>query len=249
MKVILTCLIMVMAIGSAPAQMTEGVITYNRKTDWVSIMAKLPYVSSEEADRARLTWGNNSDNKGQNYDLFLKDNKSLYTYKEEDETSERGWSWKKDEYFIYRDYKDKTLKDNKEELGVLFLVEDKIPRTKWKIHTEIKEVAGYLCMKAETKDTIKGQTIHAWFTDAIPSSAGPEGYGGLPGIILEIDINDGDAVITATEVNLETPVEKLPIPKKWKGKKVDTVEMDKKIKDFIAESVEGRRNPYWRIRY
>ena len=247
MKLYITSIFIALFSWSASAQMAEGTITYNRKTNWISIMEKLPYVSSEEADRMRLTWGNNDDNKGQNYLLYLKEGKAVYTYKEEE--SESGWSWKKDDYVLIRDYKDNTLVENKEELGVLFLVEDKIPKRKWKILTEIKEVAGYLCMKAETQDTIKGQTIHAWFTDAIPSSAGPEGYDGLPGMILELDINDGDAVITATDVDLTTPVDKLPIPKKLKGKKVDMAEMNQKIEDFIAESIEGRRNPYWRIRY
>lgn len=228
--------------------MVEGVITYNRKTDWISIMEKLPYVSQEEADRMKLTWGKRDNYKGQNYDMFFKNNKSLYTYKEE-EQSESGWSWRKDEFVLIRDYNKKELHDLKEELGVMFVVQDKIPRYRWKILNEIREIEGYLCMKAETKDTIKGQTIHAWFSDAIPMSAGPEGYGGLPGMILEIDINNGDAVITATKVDMGTPLDKLPIPKKMKGKEVTIAELDNKIKDFIEESIEGRKNPFWRIRY
>jgi len=228
------------------AQAPEGTITYNRKTDWISIMSKLPYVSQEEVDRMNLTWGK-GENKGMNYELIFKDNKSVYTYKEEE--SEGGYSWKKSELVLIRDYKNKSVKDLKEEIGVTFLVEEPLARTKWKILNEIKEINGYLCMKAETTNTIKDQTIHAWFTDAIPLSGGPEGFGGLPGVILEIDINEGDAVITATEVDLKTPVEKLPIPRKMKGKKTTTDKLNARIEKFIAESVEGRKNPFWRIRY
>ena len=142
-----------------------------------------------------------------------------------------------------------TIKDIREELGKKYLIEDKIPKHKWKILNEIKEIAGYLCMKAETNNEIKDQVIHAWFTDAIPMSGGPEGYGGLPGMILQLDINDGDAVITATSVDLDTPIEKLPIPRKMKGKKIDIAEFDQKLEKFIAQSIDGQKNPYWRIRY
>ncbi len=228
------------------AQVVEGMITFNRKTDWVSINAKLPYVSSEEADRRRLTSGN-WENKGTNYELSFKGDKSVYQTKKEE--SSGTYSWRKSKFILVRDYGKKTKKDLREDAGVDMLIEDKIEKTRWKILNEIKEVEGYLCMKAETKDTIKGQTIHAWFTDAIPFSGGPEGFGGLPGMILEININDGDAVTVATKVDLETPIEKLPIPKKMKGKKMDQEKYNSIIEKFIAESIEGRKNPFWRIRY
>jgi len=230
------------------AQLPQGKITYNRKTDWISIMSKLSYVSQEEVDRATLTWGNDKNNKGRNYELSFKNNKSLYTYKEEEE-SEGNYSWKKDALLLSRDYKAQKLKDLREDVGGKFLFEEAIPKQKWKILNEIKEIEGYLCMKAQTIDTVKGQTIHAWFTDGIPMSGGPEGFGGLPGMILELDINDGDAIITATEINLETPIDKLPFPKKMKGKKITYQEFNQKLEKFIAQSIEGRKNPFWRIRY
>jgi len=247
MKLKLILILVISFLGELTAQAPQGKIVYNRKTSWISIMSKLPYLSQEEIDRMTLTWGNDDDNKGRNYELFFKDHKSLYTYKEE--MSEYGYSWKKGAYVLIRDYKNKTMKDQKEEIGTTFLIEEPIPKTKWKILNEIKEIHGYLCMKAETTNDIKGQTIHAWFTDAIPMMGGPEGYSGLPGMILELDINDGDAVITATEIDLETPIEKLPVPRKMKGKKSTTEQLNERLKKFISESIEGRKNPYWRIRY
>ena len=229
------------------SQLPQGTITYNRKTDWISIMSKLPYVSQEEVDRYTLTWGN-GENKGQNYDLSFKNNKSIYTYAVEEKT-DNTYSWNKDELVLIRDYKAKKIKDLREELGKKFLLEEDLPKTKWKILNEIKEIEGYLCMKAETRNELKDQTIHAWFSDAIPFSGGPEGYGGLPGVILELNINDGDAVITATKVDLESAMDKLPIPKKMKGKKTNREELNSKLEKFIAQSIEGRKNPFWRIRY
>lgn len=245
MKVFLTSLLCLCFLYGS-AQKVEGVITYNRKTDWISIASKLPHMSDEEIDRWKRTWGNN-ENKGTDYDLFLKDDKSLYTYKETDEVSD--YSWSNTKLLLIRDYDNKKMKDLREEMAITYLIEEDLPRTKWKILNEIKEIEGYLCMKAETTDTIKSQVIHAWFTDAIPCYGGPEGFSGLPGMILELDINDGDAVITATKVNLESEVDKLPIPRKMKGKKTSAAELNDQIRKYIAESIEGQKNPFWRVRY
>lgn len=248
MKNILYTLLIISIGIPAMAQSAEGMITYNRKTDWIAIMSKLPWMTQEDIDRSTLTWGSNSDNKGQNYELSFKDNVSVYTYKEEEE-SEGTYSWKQEKLFIIRDYKNKTTNDLIEFVGTDYHIEDASPKYKWKILNEIKEVAGYICMKAETINTVKDQTIVAWFTDGIAFYGGPEGYDGLPGTIMELDINNGAAVITATKVDLVTPVESLPIPKKMKGKQISYEEYNSKLEDFIKDSMEGRKNPFWRVRY
>ena len=245
---IFTVLLSLSFLMPLQAQEVEGIITYNRKTDWISIMSRLPWITQEDVERDRLTWGKRSEEgKGRNYELYLKGNKSLYTYKEEE--SEGGYSWKSDKYYIIRDYKSKQTNDWIETLGKRYRIEDAAPKYKWKILNEIREIEGYLCMKAETTDALKGQTIHAWFTDAIPALGGPEGYGGLPGLILEINKNDGDVVITATDVNIEEAEVKLPIPKKMKGKEITYAEYNKQLEKYIKGALDSRENPYWRIRY
>jgi GLPGLI family protein len=77
-----------------------------------------------------------------------------------------------------------------------------IPKYKWKILNELKDIEGYVCMKAETKDTVNNVVIHAWFTDKIPVMSGPEGFSGLPGMILALDFNDDDVNIVATKVDM-----------------------------------------------
>ena len=104
-------------------------------------------------------------------------------------------------------------------------------------------------MKAETKNEVKGQTIHAWFADGINFMGGPEGYGGLPGMILELDINGGDAIITATEVKLNDSEVETSLPKKVKGKNISQSDLDEIIKKYIDDTIEGKKNPYWRVRY
>jgi GLPGLI family protein len=246
MRIAFGIIMMILLATPIEAQQNiEGVITFNRKQNYISIMSKLPHITQEDVDRMSLTWGKMGD--GTNYELYLQNNKSVYLRKEEQ--SESGYSWKKDQFLLIRDYKGKSQEDLIETLGKVYHIKEDLPRTKWKILNEIKEIAGYLCMKAETKNTIKGQTIHAWFTDAIPMSGGPEGYGGLPGMILEIDINNQDAVITATKVVLDQDEVKIPYPKKIKGKKIDRVTYNDMVKKYIDETIEGKKNPYWRVRY
>jgi len=71
----------------------------------------------------------------------------------------------------------------------------------------------------------------------------------LPGTILELNINEGDVIVTATKINLTIPDGKLPAPKKIKGKEIDLAEYTQLLKKYIDQSIDGKRNPYWRIRY
>ncbi len=239
-------MILLMTTYIEAQQKAEGVITFNRKQDYISIMSKLPHITQEDVDRSSLTWGNYAS-EGTDYELFFKDNKSVYRKKAEDASG--GYSWKQSQFLLMRNYKEKSQEDLIETLGKVYHIKEDLPRTRWKILNEIKEIEGYLCMKAETKNAIKGQTIHAWFTDLIPMSGGPEGYGGLPGMILEIDINNQDAVITATKVALEVEEVKLPYPKKIKGKKIERAAHDAIVKKYIDQTIAGKKNPYWRVRY
>ena len=246
-KYIITVILLSIGLTSF-GQNLNGTIVYHRKVDFISIMTRLPFLSSEEIDRIKLTWGSSSDRKGQEHLFYFNEAESLYTIGEED--NEGGYSWgAQEKYFLLRDFKKKTVKDWREILGKKYVVEDNLPKFKWKILNEIKEIEGYLCMKAETYDSVKDQVIHAWFADGIIFSGGPEGYSGLPGLILELNINDGDVVVTASKVTLTSDKVDIPMPKKIKGKSIDIKGFDEIVKNFINQQIEAERNPYWRIRY
>ncbi len=68
----------------------------------------------------------------------------------------------------------------------------------WEITDETQMIEGFLAKKAITKslyyETDRGQTIKtdygdavAWFTTEIPISYGPDGYHGLPGLIVKLE--------------------------------------------------------------
>jgi len=241
-------LISVMAFSTFISSGQEGTIVFNRKYHWVNIASKLPYLSQEEKDRIQLTWGNDTDNKGEDFLLTFNTDGSIYTKKETEENY--GYSWGEEDDIFIRNHKTKMTRDIRILLGKKYLIEDVIPKYKWKMLNELKEIAGYVCMKAETKDTINNISIYAWYTDKIPVMTGPEGFSGLPGMILALDFNTDDVNIMATKVELVTdkPVI-LPLPKKIKGKNILYEEYNSRKKKHIQLSVEGRRNPFWEVRY
>lgn len=82
-------------------------------------------------------------------------------------------------------------------------------------------------------DLPKEITITAWYTPEIPINQGPEGYWGLPGLILEV--NDGKTIILCSKVVLNSK-DKAEIKAPTKGKVVSQKEYDdtiiKKMEEF-----------------
>ncbi|HLK98171.1 MAG TPA: GLPGLI family protein [Hymenobacter sp.] len=238
------------AMGSL-AQNTEGVVSYKRKTHWIKIIGRMTYLSQEEKDRAAQTWKNfEEENNAEKMKLAFNASESLYTYASEQGESDDGkYSWRNRDLQLYRNFGKDRKTEVEEMLGKTYIVEDSLHTPVWKIGNQIKDVAGYICMKAETEDPIKKQKITAWFAQDIPVPAGPERSHGLPGLILELSLNDGDVVIEATGVTFRplTP-DDLKLPK-LKGKKINDAAYDALIRQHIADSMTARRNPYWAIRY
>lgn len=104
---------------------------------------------------------------------------------------------------LYRQFTEGRKVEQREFMGKKYLIEGKLSQMPWKVTGEMEQVAGYNCMKATLKDSIMQQprTVVAWFTPDIPVSAGPENFGSLPGMILKVDINDGETVYTAVKID------------------------------------------------
>lgn len=242
-------LIFLTACVPVMGQNLEGVVSYEYTQYWLKIMDQLPFLSLDQKERMKSTW-KNMDGEGQKtkMKLYFTADQSLYTYESEYE-GEGGWSRRNRDYAVRRNFKEEKRSELIEMLGRTYLVEDSLKTPKWKILNQLKDIAGHICMKAETEDPVKKQKIVAWFAQDIPVSAGPEQYFGLPGLILELDINDGSAVVTATQIELKDVSKELAVTKKVKAKKIPTSEYEKLIRDHIQTSVKAQENPYWAIRY
>lgn len=245
---LLVLMIFLSGISYLSAQKFEGEITYERTYYWVKVNNRLPFLSDEEKDRMKYTYGS-KDGWSTKMKLSVANNQTVYTYLDQGASESGDWTWRQDEFIIFRDLTTMHRKEMIETLGKSYLIDEPLHFPKWKILNEIKDVAGYLCMKAETIDTIKNQKIVAWFSDQIPVNGGPELLAGLPGMILELDINQGCVVITALSVTEKKLENGLPLPKKWKGKKISDFDLQKATKKHIDESIKNKRNPFWGLRY
>lgn len=84
-------------------------------------------------------------------------------------------------------------------------------------------------------DMPKEITITAWYTPEIPVNQGPEGYWGLPGLILEV--NDGKTTILCSKIVLN-PKEKAEIKAPANGKEVSQKEYDEIVIKKMEEMQE-----------
>lgn len=63
-----------------------------------------------------------------------------------------------------------------------YITDEVLPDIKWILTNDTMKIEGYLCHKATAQ--FGGRSWSAWYTEAIPSSAGPWKLHGLPGLIL-----------------------------------------------------------------
>ena len=231
------------------AQKNEGMITYERKTSWTKMYTRLTYLSKDEIERLKSTYGKD-DEWTVKTKLYFNANESLYTHFNEAGESEDGtYSYRQDDLILYRNFAQEKKTDIIETLGKTYVIEDSLPPIKWRIMNQIKDVAGYICMKATTEDTIKNQTITVWFAQDLALPSGPENFYGLPGIVMEVDINDGAVLLTATQVEFKKVEKELVLPKKIKGKRIKNKEFMALIVNHIKDSITAHRNPFWAMRY
>ena len=133
---------------------------------------------------------------------------------------------------VYTDLKKKEVLEQREFMTRMFLIKKEMPEGEWKITGQQKMIMEYPCMEATRVDTAGIVTI-AWFSPTIPVSTGPSVFSNLPGLVLEVDINEGSRTFTAKSVSLETP-EKDLLKKPKDGKKVTQEEFD----EIVAEKME-----------
>lgn len=132
----------------------------------------------------------------------------------------------------YMNTEDSTQIVSQTSMGKTFLIKSELSSTNWKVAGEQAQILGYTCMKAVSeKDS---QKTVAWFAPQIPVSSGPHGSFGLPGLILKLELRDGEIVYEAKEVLFDKPSED-DMKKPKKGKKVTQAQYDKIMAERVAE--------------
>ena len=101
----------------------------------------------------------------------------------------------------YVSYDEGAIVETREFMGRTFRITSHQPAFEWKLTSEQAEHLGRLVLKATAQHD--GTAIEAWFTPEIPVQGGPASFGGLPGMILVLSLNDGHTQYFATEIDLE----------------------------------------------
>ena len=232
------------------AQQTEGTVRYLTTYDWVKMKNACDYLDKSRKERDAYMWGNRSEWK-MYYNLFFSAKQSMFKESEEkvkDEHDDDDYAWRKDIYYLTRNFEKKTFFNAIEMLGKVYLVSDSLKTPDWKILNDLKEIAGHVCMNASLTDTLLKQKVIAWFALDIPIQSGPDRFYGLPGLILEVNVNNGAKIMTADKIELKTLTTEMDIPKKQKGKQVNNLAYLAVIKKFLDDRRKLEEFP-WGIPY
>jgi len=149
---------------------------------------------------------------------------------------------------VYTDLGEMKTIEQKDFMSRIFLITSDLKRHTWKLTGKQKSIANYPCQEAVYTDTAKN--IRVWFSPLIPVSTGPAGYGNLPGMILEMNFDDGERVLTAKSIEIKD-IDAKAMEKPKKGKKVSREEykaiVDEKMKEMGAEEGGGGHQMIIRI--
>lgn len=174
------------------------------------------------------------------WELTFTDNESIYhPFKETELTganaNQSGYYMRfgRENRSVYKNLSKDKLTDSRDFMQKQFLIKGFVTTRQWKIGKKQKQILGYNCMEASCK--IDSATmVTAWFSPQLPISNGPVDFQGLPGMILQISINDGERTITATEVKLKD-VDTSVIIEPTKGKEVTSDEFEKIREEKMKE--------------
>jgi GLPGLI family protein len=174
------------------AQLTQGSITFERRTN----------LKKTVGDKPRVSRFLNDDNKirKENFELKFNETSSVFKHIENEDEEDIGMM----KYFTQRNTVYQDLDNNGfmvilNSWGQPMYLQDSMSIRLWKVTESKRKFAGYMCYKSiwEMNDSTR---IYAWFCPDIVPSVGPEGFSGLPGAILGLATEDGGVVYYATEV-------------------------------------------------
>jgi GLPGLI family protein len=220
-------------------QIPEGVINYEVK---VNVHRTLP--KEREAMKNRIPEFRTSQ-----HQLFFNPNESLYKpveEEDEDENMEQGGGgirmrFQQPRIEMYFDQATARRITQQEFMGKEYLIEDSLQVSPWKFGTETKTVIGYECKQAMYYNEERNQQIVAWYTQQLRPFLGPETFNTLPGAVLEVNLNDGERILTAKSVE-PRPLKKYELKIPRQGIKTTQAEFKKMMEEHRERMRESGGN-------
>jgi len=230
MKKIVFILAAIISFQMAAAQLKEGKIIYERR---VNMHKRLP--PENENMKSMIPEFNTSKQQ-----LLFAGDESIFSALPEEQDI-RDQAGQDGNHIVmrmdngnsetYKNYATERIAELRELGPKKYVIEDTLRKLGWKLYDDTLTLKGYQCKKATAK-TRQGDDIIAWYTEAITSPTGPEQFGGLPGMILKMDIGDGWMVFTATDIQTSTDKQLVKAP--TGGKKITRAEFQKMMDEAFG---------------
>jgi GLPGLI family protein len=135
---------------------------------------------------------------------------------------------------IFKDHKNKNIYSIERVIMKPFLVKDSMNFFNWKLHDIKKEILGYNCQKATV--TYRGRNYTAYFTIDVPIKTGPWKFYGLPGLILQVESDDGVLKINANKIVVNK--EAVTINNPYKNYKLKPISWQEYINEYEKKYFE-----------
>lgn len=236
-------------VSPAFGQGNQGLITFEQK---INLHRRIP--AENEDLKSRMP-----EFQTTLHELLFKENESLFRPLEEEEDAPMSgpgnggmiMRFRRPETIIYRNHDAEYQLAQRSLFEKKYLVEDTLRIAPWKLGMESKEILGYPCLKATLETETKRDTqwirtrVTAWFTQDIFSPFGPDTYGGLPGMILLLDINEGETVYSATRIDPSADLGDLKAP--VKGEKISGTQFKALMEERMKEFQRNGRGPGQRM--
>lgn len=182
------------------------------------------------------------------FQLSFNKKSSCYKIFQEDESPYASWYYRvAAQNSVYTSVEGNKMIADKVVYERSYRIEDSIPKLKWKLLGEYRNIAGFNCRKAATiiMDSIY---VIAFYTDEIPVSAGPESFQGLPGMILGIVIPRLNITYFANKVeNMVLPETDFQIPFAPKLKKTNILDFKSEILKDTKDWGDDASKIYWKV--
>lgn len=266
-KIQLAFAFLVVLTTTVNAQMKEGKISYERKTNMhrnipdPQMKSMIPEFRTDK------------------FELLFNESASLFRSVVDDEAPDpfanaggggggMRMNFRMPTTTTYTDIAKQTQYEERAFFEKEFLIVDSLKQYKWKLSEETKTIAKQLCKKATTMITApqmsmrmsvrmnrggesntntdtaaskpmkpKETELVVWYAENIPVSVGPDNYSGLPGVIMEMDLDNGASVTTAVEVSAKYPKKELVQP--TKGDKMTRAQFQENMQKLIQEMQKG----------
>lgn len=202
-------------------------------------------IEFEKSENMHKQWGDNewTVELKKNYPMFKKTYFNLYfnegkTYyepgRENTESKFPDWDNLATNNKTYVDVENAKTTQFKQIFEEKYLIQDSALQIEWKIMEETRTIAGLECRKALGRFSDSLYVV-AFYTDQITCTGGPEGFSGLPGMILGLAFPRLHTTWFATRIENLQPKDATAIKPPTSGKKVNRSQLMATVKELAKK--------------